>query len=427
MVCRGRRTIGTGRRVPRPAVSHPGRGHSDLYHRRMEYVPELTGLRALAVFLAISEHTSIPGLRGGWIGVDVFFVLSGYLITSILVAEWRRTDAIALGRFYLKRALRLYPALLLMLALGAIFYRFLGDDGSLLGYGRTVVLGATYTEDFALGLFGRPYGQLGHTWSLAVEEQFYLIWAPVLLLLLKFRQRPIPWLCGFIAIGWTSLVLSTTQMADPPNTYYRPDTRMSELFLGCLIAFLMERFRESLKNYRPVRILLGPAALAGILYLESYSNSHGRLLTFPQQEISAGLLAGLLLVGLLVAGPAAPLNRVLRLRPIVWLGTISYGLYIYFIPVFVLLEIFFHHQGWNDSSSLLLVTQFAVVLAMASLSYYLVEKRFLALKDRISARGPRRRPQHARGRSRPVPLPAPRLPNDVVTDRNADLRTEVPG
>ena len=89
----------------------------------MEYVPELTGLRALAVFLAFSEHGAIPGIAGGWIGVDIFFVLSGYLITSILVTEWRRTEAIRLVRFYAKRALRLYPALILMLAVGLVFYR----------------------------------------------------------------------------------------------------------------------------------------------------------------------------------------------------------------------------------------------------------------------------------------------------------------
>ena len=226
----------------------------------MKYVPELTGLRALAVFLAISEHTSIPGLRGGWIGVDIFFVLSGYLITSILFSEWRRTETIRLGRFYAKRALRLYPALILMFALGAIFYGYLGDGGTLIGYGKTALLGATYNQDFALGFFGRPFGELGHTWSLAVEEQFYLFWAPVLLLLLKFRQRPVIWLSGFIAVSWVSLILMTAHVTDPPNTYYRPDTRMNELFLGCLIAFLMERYREPLARSRPLRIMLGPIA-----------------------------------------------------------------------------------------------------------------------------------------------------------------------
>ena len=366
----------------------------------MEYVPELTGLHALAVFLAISEHTSIPGLRGGWVGVDIFFVLSGYLITSILVAEWRRIDTIRLGRFYLKRVLRLYPALILMLALGVIFYRWLGDGGTLVGYGKTALLGASYTQDFALGLSGQPYGQLGHTWSLAVEEQFYLFWAPVLLLLLKFRQRPVPWLCAFIAISWVSLALTTKHIVDPPNTYYRPDTRMNELFLGCLIAFLMERYQAPLARWRPLRLLLGPIGLAVIVYIEVYSNTHGRLLTYPQQEMATGLAAGLLLVGLVIADPAAPLNRIFRLRPIVWVGTISYGLYIYFIPVFIVMNYTFVLHGWRVNYYVYLTASVACLFAMATLSYYLVEKRFLALKDRLNDHRERRPPQHPRGRSR---------------------------
>ncbi len=379
----------------------------------MEYVPELTGLRALAVFLAFSEHAAIPSMQGGWIGVDIFFVLSGYLITSILVAEWRRTDGIRLGRFYAKRALRLYPALILMLALGAFFYRFLGDGGTLIGYGKTTLLGATYTQDFALGFFYNAYGQLGHTWSLAVEEQFYLFWAPVLLLLLKFGQRPVLWLCGFILLSWTSLAITTTHLYNPPETYYRPDTRMNELFIGCLIAFLMERYKEPLSRSRPLRLLLGPIGLAGILYIEIYSNSHGRLLTYPQQEIGAGLAAGVLLIGLVIASPAAPLNRLFRIRPIVWLGTISYGIYLYFIPVIVLLNVFFYYHAWADRDHAVLAAQIVCTLTMATLSYYLVERRFLALKDTLNDREPRRKPQHARGRSRGGSAPVTTLGTSI--------------
>ena len=393
----------------------------------MEYVPELTGLRALAVFLAISEHTAIPGLRGGWVGVDIFFVLSGYLITSILVAEWRRTESIRLGRFYLKRALRLYPALILMLALGAIFYNYLGDGGTLVGYGKTALLGATYTQDIALGFFGQAYGNLGHTWSLAVEEQFYLLWAPVLFLLLKFRQRPIPWLCGFIALSWISLALTTTHLLDPPDTYYRPDTRMNELFLGCLIAFLMERYKAPLARSRTLRLLLGPLGLAAIAYIEIYSNAHGRLLTYPQQEIATGLSAGVLLVGLVIATPSAPLNRLLALRPVVWVGTISYGIYIYFIPVLILVNIYFYQRGWTNHYYVMLATQVIVILGMASLSYYLVERRFLALKDRLGA-GPRRKPAHARGTQSQggadpsaAPLPAPTITTSIMEGASSGL------
>ena len=366
----------------------------------MRYVPELTGLRALAVFLAISEHTAIPDLRGGWIGVDIFFVLSGYLITSILVSEWRRTEAIGLGRFYFKRVLRLYPALILMLVLGALFYGWLGDGGSLAGYGKTALLGATYTQDIALGFFGQSYGQLGHTWSLAIEEQFYLFWAPVLLLLLKFGQRPVVWLCGFIALSWTSLILTTAHLTDPPITYYRPDTRMNELFIGCLIAFLMERYKAPMSRSRSLRLLLGPLGLAAIAYIEIYSNSHGRVFTYPLQEIAAGLSAGVLLVGLVIATPNAPLNRVFRLRPIVWVGTISYGLYLYFIPVFVVLDYVFYLHGWSKVNYyVFLSVAVACLFTMATLSYYLWERRFLALKDKLDDREPRKKAQHARRRA----------------------------
>jgi peptidoglycan/LPS O-acetylase OafA/YrhL len=414
----------------------------------MKYVPELTGLRALAVFLAFSEHAAIPNLQGGWIGVDIFFVLSGYLITTILVAEWRRTDTIRLGRFYAKRALRLYPALILMLALGAFFYHYLGDGGTLVGYGKTALLGASYTQDFALGFFYNAYGQLGHTWSLAVEEQFYLFWAPVLLLLLKCKQRPVLWLIGFIALSWLSLALTTTHLLDPPKTYYRPDTRMNELFLGCLIAFFLERYGGALQRSRFLRLVLGPLGLAAIICIEIYSNAHGRLYSYPQQEIGAGLAAAVLLIGLVIATPAAPLNRLFQVRPIVWLGTISYGIYLYFIPVIVLLDVFFTERGWTHDNNALLAAQIVCTLGMASLSYYLVERRFLALKDRLNDRAPRRRPRHARTRpdrgrapangvgfgwavvtstTESSSLPAPSVPTPVAEGRPSVLHDrEVP-
>jgi peptidoglycan/LPS O-acetylase OafA/YrhL len=360
----------------------------------MDRVPELTGLRAVAIFLTFFSHTT-PWLQGGWIGVDIFFVLSGYLITSILVAEWRRNERIRLGRFYAKRALRLYPALILMFAVGIIFYRYLGDGGTLVGYGKTALLGLTYNEDIALGFFGQPFGLLGHTSTLAIEEQFYLFWAPVLLLLLKFQQRPVLWLSGFIVLSSISLAITTTRfLGDVPLTYFRPDTRMNELFLGCLIAFIIARYGQALARSRPLRLMLGPIGLAGIVCIEMYSNTHGRMLTYPQQEICAGLVSGLLLIGLVIASPANPLNRLLRLRPVVWVGTISYGIYIYFIPVLGLLGVLLFGRGRKDGTFhhvmanplVALAAQIICTLAVASLSYYLVERRFLALKDRLSDR-----------------------------------------
>jgi peptidoglycan/LPS O-acetylase OafA/YrhL len=160
-------------------------------------------------------------------------------------------------------------------------------------------------------------------------------------------------------------------------------------------------------------------------------------LTYPQQEMGAGLAAGVLLVGLVIASPAAPLNRLLSLRPIVWLGTISYGIYLYFIPVIVLLNVFFYYHGWTDRDNALLWAQIGCTLTMATLSYYLVERRFLALKDRLNDRQMRRKPQHARGRTRdarrsPTPLETPigtsanGLPSTLPVDGAASYMSDDP-
>lgn len=162
----------------------------------MKHRRELDGLRALAVLLVIASHVSIPVLGAGWLGVDVFFVLSGYLITSILVGEFEMTETIRLGQFYIRRVLRLYPALLLLLAVGFLFYGQLGEGGTRIGYFHTAFFSGAYLEDFVVGFTGNAHGNLGHTWSLAIEEQFYLLWAPILLLLLKRGRSLVPWIVG---------------------------------------------------------------------------------------------------------------------------------------------------------------------------------------------------------------------------------------
>ncbi|HMD47206.1 MAG TPA: acyltransferase [Acidimicrobiales bacterium] len=357
----------------------------------MTYLPELTGLRAFAVALALASHTLIPLTGGGWVGVDVFFVLSGYLITSVLVDEQWENGRIRLGRFYAKRALRLYPALLVMLGICVLFYKYLGDGGTLSGYAKTAAIGGTYSEDVALGVLNNAYGGLGHTWSLAVEEQFYLLWAPVLLLFLKFRRSPVPFLIAASVASWVSLALTTVPWTIP-STYYRPDTRMNELFLGCLLAFLVRRHRQWLERSSFLRYWLAPLGLAGLTCVALYSNWHLRW-TFPQQEMGAAFASAALVLGLAVGGRRAPVNRLFRLRPVVWLGTISYGIYIYFIPVFVLIPLYWH--GWQHQYYEMVGIEVLCVVAVAALSYYLVERPFLGLKDRLGARSATPRGAHA--------------------------------
>lgn len=191
-----------------------------MVHRR-----ELDGLRALAVLLVIASHLWIPVLAGGWIGVDVFFVLSGYLITSILVREFDQTGSIRLARFYTRRLLRLYPALVAMLIVCGFFYSTFGETPSLFGYLHTATYSGLYAEDLFVGYTGNSHGNLGHTWSLAIEEQFYLLWAPILLLCLKRARSAVPLLIGGIAISTGLLCWATGPNGGVPLTYFRPDRR----------------------------------------------------------------------------------------------------------------------------------------------------------------------------------------------------------
>ncbi len=346
---------------------------------------ELDGIRAIAISAAVLSHTQIPYTLGGWVGVDIFFVLSGFLITTILMNEWNRNGNIRLGKFYMRRVLRLYPALLLMLSLGVIFYRYLGNNGTLVGYRTTALLGATYTEDIVLGFTGQPYGGLGHTWSLAIEEQFYLLWAPILLLCLKLRRSPVILACLGIVASSISLVASShaNPVTGLPNTYYRPDTRANELMLGCLLSFLFARYGEQARLNLVIRQYLAPLSLIGLIVLSFYCDDHGRQFLLPQEEIGAALLSGGLVFGVMVGPSNSPLNWLLARRPLVWLGKVSYGVYLFFIPVFVVLPVYVHPQDMNYY--VFLVIELACLMAIVTASFYLWERRFLALKDHFSS------------------------------------------
>src|SRR5687768_11060779 len=136
----------------------------------MRYMPELDGLRALAVCAVLAFHAGAPMAQSGYLGVDLFFVLSGFLITSILVAEHERSGTIAVGRFYVRRALRLYPSLLLMLAVFVVVAPLLWPE---LPAARYALWSALYLSDYTRALIGEPE-VLSYTWSLSVEEHFYL-------------------------------------------------------------------------------------------------------------------------------------------------------------------------------------------------------------------------------------------------------------
>jgi peptidoglycan/LPS O-acetylase OafA/YrhL len=277
----------------------------DATRTSLVYRPELDGIRALAILAVIAEHINVPSTTlAGMVGVNLFFVLSGYLITGILVNERRETGGLNLRRFYERRVRRLFPALLAMLfATGVI----MALQGRLLGYLGPAAVSLFYVSDIAKAAV-YDLGWVGHTWSLSMEEQFYLLW-PALLLFVPRRFLVPAILVGIVGSVVLQLVIVGGQ--DNALAAFRPDVRADAILWGCLIALV------------PIKVPRWGviAAGAGLVVLA---------LSFLW-PYAIGLSS--ILSAVVVAG-AATVARPLSWRPLVRIGQISYGLYLWHaIPV----------------------------------------------------------------------------------------------
>ena len=362
-------------------------------------VPALNGIRGVAVALVVVAHGGIPGVDGGFIGVDVFFVLSGFLITSLLLDELGRTGRIDLRGFWIRRARRLLPALLLMgLAVVAVRTLFAPDSVATL---RTDAAAAfLWTANWAFIAHKADYFSQGgtpsplqHTWSLGVEEQYYLVW-PVLLvgIALAFavlaRRRGATASLGRVRIvvavvaglgvlaSATEAVLMSSD-ASLNRVYFGTDTRAQALLVGAAAAALLVRdWPAVLAGWSLVRSrwakwavrivpVLGVALLAEAVHRA----------TGGATEFRHGLLIVVAVAAIAVIAPAAldqdgPMARVLAARPLVWLGVISYGVYLWHWPIFLLLS--GERTGWSGYP--LFAARCAATLAAATLSWWLIEQ-----------------------------------------------------
>ena len=371
------------------------------------YAPGLDGVRALAVLAVVSYHlgtTGGPGaLRGGFLGVDVFFVLSGYLITSLLIVEARRTGRISVRQFYLRRAKRLLPALYAMLltvgAIGAVWLpqqaaKLRGDLVSAIAYVTNWWLVADSGSYFGTG--DRPR-LLTHLWSLAVEEQYYLVWPLVLIVFFRLRARRSAMLT-VLAFGIASSALAAAVLydpfVDPSRVYYGTDTRALAPLIGAATAIAVRPWRHTRTVGTPKRIsfdTLGLAALAGLAVTATLLHDTDPLL------YRAGFLGIALLAAPLVAvagHPASTVGRALATQPLGWLGERSYAVYLWHWPVCALTRpgVDVPLTGWANSA-----LRVGVALALAELSYRLVERPlrgrhfFRGYRSRHAARVPRLR------------------------------------
>lgn len=310
-------------------------------------------MRAVAVLAVIGHHSELSFLRGGFIGVDVFFVLSGYLITSLLVNEVEATGRIDIWRFLANRAVRLWPALWMMLftviVVGPQLWPWVNVK-------LVVILSLLFLTDF---VGAAPI--VGHTWSLSVEEHFYFLWPLAVMAIapLTRRGRVRVLLIGFVVATLWRLA-NAAYFETFELSALRFDTRLSGLILGGLISVSGLSLKGTAANLSGVAALVVLGAFAATLSLDALP------VAFAQPVID---LASAALIIALIGGQGTAIFRVFSLRPVVYVGTISYGIYLWHNPVIGAVV----YAGQTNPAMMMLLGT-AISILIASASYAFVEK-----------------------------------------------------
>jgi peptidoglycan/LPS O-acetylase OafA/YrhL len=355
-------------------------------------------LRALAVLLVVVYHLNAAPSghwwsrlypRGGYIGVDIFFVLSGFLITTILLREWEKRRAISLRRFYARRALRLLPALAgVVLVTGTVAAILRNDPWS-----RPTLLGLPwvigYVGNWNVILYGGsiPLGALGHTWSLAIEEQFYFLWPLILLVILhrctdRLRVASVLFLVAFAEMVYRYVAVDAFHWAARDRVYFGSDTHSDGLLLGCGLAFLLVGLDADSNAYEGLKRaarLAAPISLIVIAVLSlriSDASTRAELVAVPATGLAATAL-----ITHLVTQPFRWLRAVLEWRPALWVGRRSYGLYLWHNAIFWMLT---SVEAPQYPSLRFDVVRLALSFTAAALSYRYLEAPLLRLKSRFS-------------------------------------------
>jgi peptidoglycan/LPS O-acetylase OafA/YrhL len=359
----------------------------------------LDGVRALAVALVLAGHGGIPGMTGGFVGVDVFFVLSGFLITSLLLDELGRSGRIDLANFWIRRARRLLPALVLMVLAVAVGRQLfspeavagLRDDAvAAFFWVANWMFVADKTDYFSQGA---PPSPLQHAWSLGVEEQYYIVWPLVLVtvavvLAARARRRDrratlggvrlvvfVLATLGALASAAAAILLASDAARD--RVYFGTDTRAQALLVGAAASALLVRDWESLNRGwslirsrwgRRIARLLPVIGLVVLAAAAHYATGSAR-------EFRSGLLTAVAVAAVLVIAPVAldqrgPVAAVLAWGPLAWLGTISYGVYLWHWPIFLVLN--GERTGWSGLS--LFAVRCAATLAVSTVSWWVIEQ-----------------------------------------------------
>lgn len=352
------------------------------------HVPGLDGIRALAVIAVLLFHFGVNGFSGGMLGVDMFFALSGFLITSLLLEERQRSGTIRLRNFYKRRARRLLPALFVTLLVVGAYAKWLAESDTLGTIRADALATLGYFANWWYVVAGQGYfvqtgppSPLLHTWSLAIEEQFYLIWPLMCLFLLRrWSPRAVAFVAGVGAVASVVLTVALLEAGfSTTRLYYGTDTRAQAILVGVLLAALGSRTRvarrpgaharESTERRRRWAVLVfGWAAAVWCVWEVHSVGANDPLLYRGGFFLMALATAGLILVS--IEQPGSVLGRALAWPPLCYVGRISYGLYLYHWPLFLIIAP--NHTGllgWH-----LLTARLAATFAAAVVSYHLLER-----------------------------------------------------
>ena len=353
------------------------------------HVPALDGIRGIAVLQVFVAHfhwivstdpyfnavtpwhwlnkTLVPG----FLGVDIFFVLSGFLITSLLLKDRQRNQPGMFRRFYMRRALRLLPALYAILI--ASFFVALWEKFPMDIQWRTTWHALLYLNNWNV-VWNPNAGQndLGHLWSLGIEEQFYIIW-PAILIGLVTLKIPNKDFMGLVAFTIAVVVWHRNELWNQGvswvDLYIRTDTRVDSLLVGALFALIYRHIRIN-------RIILNDAATIAFLGIVYIKYNHGGSFIYQGGFTVIAILAGIVILAAVQSAWIG--NVVLTWKPLVILGKVSYGLYLWHMLVF---QVMGRHFTWGPKS-VRIVIGIIVVSAITAASWFFIEKPFLRLKDR---------------------------------------------
>lgn len=346
---------------------------------RYGYIPGLDGLRAIAVLIVLVAHFGLSHIVPGGFGVTVFFFISGFLITRLLIAEAEKKGRIGLKDFYVRRAIRLFPALLGMTFVTTAVHIGLGL-GSPVGteFAAANLYFTNYYQIAQQAIGSAPYMSWTPLWSLAVEEHFYLLFPALLVLTgLNWRRLTTALLAVIVLVPLWRLAVSliwpdTAEL----YTYMATDARIDSIAYGCLFTLVLHQLRDPAR----LRMLIGwvPSGLAILTLLATFlirDDMFRQVLRFSVQ----GLTIGVLLLNLYFGRAFQWAFPILEISPLRWIGRVSYGLYLWHFPVLDLVE------RLALSTPLTVIIALALSFAVTALSFYFWEQKFVALRKRFGA------------------------------------------